>query len=167
MYDLGARYITVTHNCDNAFATAASTVTAGGQDLGLTTFGREFVQEMNRLGMLIDLSHVSHNTMRDVLAETKSPVIFSHSSSYAISKHLRNVPDDVVRSVAQNGGVIMVTFVPKFLKVDDPSSVTIHDAVDHIFHIAEVAGWDHVGLGSDFDGVMDVPKGLEVSSLPV
>ncbi|KAI2089257.1 hypothetical protein LOZ36_001862 [Ophidiomyces ophidiicola] len=167
VYDLGVRYITITHNCDNAFATAASTVAAGGKDLGLASFGHEFVDEMNRLGMLIDLSHVSHQTMRDVLSRTKAPVIFSHSSSYALSKHLRNVPDDVLREVAKNGGVVMVTFVPSFLKVDDPSSATIHDAVEHIFHIAAVAGWDHVGVGGDFDGTLDVSKGLEdVSKYP-
>lgn len=163
MYDLGVRYITVTHNCDNAFATAASTVAAGNPDLGLTEFGRDFVKEMNRLGMLLDLAHVSHQTMRDILFETTAPVIFSHSSSYALSKHLRNVPDDVLRGVAKNGGIVMVTFVPAFLKVEDPASATIHDAIDHIFHVAEVAGWDHVGIGSDFDGTPDVPIGLEVS----
>ncbi|EEP78536.1 conserved hypothetical protein [Uncinocarpus reesii 1704] len=167
VHDLGVRYITVTHNCDNAFATAASTVAAGKPDHGLTDFGREFVKEMNRLGMLIDLSHVSHQTMRDVLSVTNAPVIFSHSSSYALSKHLRNVPDDVLRTVTKNGGVVMVTFVPLFLKVNDPASVTIHDAVDHILHVAKVAGWDHVGIGSDFDGTAVVPKGLEnVSKYP-
>ncbi|KLJ05512.1 membrane dipeptidase [Blastomyces silverae] len=167
VYDLGVRYITVTHNCDNAFGTAASTVAAGGIDNGLPDFGREFVHEMNRLGMLIDLSHVSYQTMVDVLAETKAPVIFSHSSAYALSKHRRNVPDDVLRAVAKNGGVVMVTFVPMFLDVEDPSSVDIHKAVDHIFHVAEVAGWDHVGVGSDFDGTGDVPIGLEdVSTYP-
>ncbi|WEW61659.1 metal-dependent amidohydrolase family protein [Emydomyces testavorans] len=167
MHDLGVRYITITHNCDNAFATAASTVAAGNPDGGLTDFGYEFIEEMNRLGMLIDLSHVSHQTMRDVLSVTKAPVIFSHSSSYALSQHLRNVPDDVLRDIAKNNGIVMVTFVPSFLKVDDPTSVTIHDAVNHIFHIAKVAGWDHVGVGSDFDGTVNVPKGLEnVSKYP-
>ncbi|EAS27784.3 dipeptidase 1 [Coccidioides immitis RS] len=167
VYDLGVRYITVTHNCDNAFATAASTVAVGKPDLGLTDFGREFVKEMNRLGMLVDLSHVSHQTMRDILSVTKAPVMFSHSSSYALSKHLRNVPDDVLNGVTKNGGVVMVTFVPSFLKVDDPASATIHDAVDHILHVAKVAGWDHVGIGSDFDGTADVPEGLEnVSKYP-
>jgi membrane dipeptidase len=117
---------------------------------------------MNRLGMLIDLSHVSHQTMRDVLSQTKAPIIFSHSGAYGISKHLRNVPDDVLRSVAQNNGIVMANFVTKFLNAENPEAATIHDVVDHIFHIAEVAGWDHVGVGGDFDGTTMVPKGLEV-----
>ncbi|KAK2797631.1 hypothetical protein FQN51_008325, partial [Onygenales sp. PD_10] len=161
VYDLGVRYITVTHNCDNAFATAASTVRAGGEDKGLTEFGREFVKEMNRLGMLIDLSHVSHQTMRDVLADTKAPIMFSHSSAYALSKHTRNVPDDVLSLVAKNGGVVMVNFYPVFLAVENPEVADIQLVADHVFHIAEVAGWDHVGIGSDFDGVGATPNGLE------
>ncbi|KAK2746946.1 hypothetical protein FQN57_002518 [Myotisia sp. PD_48] len=166
-YDLGARYMTITHNCDNAFATAASSVIAGKPDHGLTDYGRELIKEMNRLGMLVDLSHVSHDTMRDILKVTKAPVIFSHSSAYALSKHMRNAPDDVLRSVTKNGGVVMVTFVNAFLNVDDPDSVTVEDAVDHIFHIAKVAGWDHVGIGGDYDGTVDLPKGLEdVSTYP-
>ncbi|ODH53043.1 hypothetical protein GX48_00913 [Paracoccidioides brasiliensis] len=167
MYDLGVRYVTITHNCDNAFGTAASTVAAGGEDKGLTQFGSEFVREMNRLGMLIDLSHASIKLMADVLAETKAPVIFSHSSAYALSQHVRNVPDDILRRVAKNGGIVMVTFVPMFLDVKNPSSVDIHKAADHIFHVAELSAWDHVGVGSDFDGMGDVPIGLEnVSKFP-
>ncbi|KAK2752450.1 hypothetical protein FQN54_008112 [Arachnomyces sp. PD_36] len=167
VFDLGVRYITVTHNCDNAFATSATTVAAGGHDAGLTEFGNQFVKEMNRLGMLIDLSHVSHQTMRDVLSQTRAPVIFSHSGAYALSKHLRNVPDDVLRSVASNDGIVMANFVTKFLNAENPDAATIHDVVDHIFHIAEVAGWDHVGVGGDFDGTTMVPKGIEdVSKYP-
>ena len=110
---LGVRYITLTHNCDNAYATAASTVTAGGEDIGLKDFGYAAVREMNRIGMMVDLSHVSHNTMRDVLRVTRSPVMFSHSSCYTLAKNYRNVPDDVLRSLKANGGVIMVMFVTK------------------------------------------------------
>nr|AJD23162.1 dipeptidase 1 [Onygena corvina] len=163
----GARYMTITHNCDNAWATAASTVRAGKPDLGMTSFGPELIKEMNRLGMLVDLSHVSHQTMRDVLKVTKAPVMFSHSSAYSVSKHLRNVPDDVLKTVAENNGVVMVTFVRSFVNVDNPDSVTIEDVVKHIFHIAKVAGWDHVGLGGDYDGTDELPKGLEdVSKYP-
>ncbi|KAL2854052.1 putative dipeptidase [Aspergillus pseudodeflectus] len=166
-YELGARYITTTHNCDNVFATAASTVAAGGEDVGLTPFGREYVAEMNRLGMMIDLSHVSHQTMRDILDITKAPIIFSHSGAHGISKSLRFAPDDVLRRTAENGGIIMITFVIRFLRPDDPSAATIHDVVDHIWHVAQVAGWDHVGVGSDFDGTPATPVGLEdVSKYP-
>ncbi|KAI5300581.1 hypothetical protein KEM55_006409, partial [Ascosphaera atra] len=167
MYELGARYMTLTHNCDNAFATAASSVAAGGADAGLTEFGGELVREMNRLGMLVDLSHVSHQTMRDVLGITKVPVMFSHSSAYNLSLHLRNVPDDVLRMVRENGGVVMANFVPEFLDKDEPGSATIDTAVEHILHIAEVAGWEHVGVGADFDGALRYPVGLEdVSRYP-
>ncbi|EGD85177.2 hypothetical protein H113_08975 [Trichophyton rubrum MR1459] len=158
--------MTLTHNCDNAWATAASTVRAGKPDLGMTDFGPALIKEMNRLGMLVDLSHVSHQTMRDVLKITKAPVIFSHSSAYEVSKHLRNVPDDVLKTVAKNNGVVMVTFVSSFVKVDDPDTADVNTVVKHIFHIAEVAGWDHVGLGGDYDGTTELPKGLEVSLQP-
>ena len=166
-YDLGVRYITTTHNCDNAWATAATTVMENGPevDLGLTRFGAAYVKEMNRLGMLIDLSHVSHQTMRDVLSLTQTPIIFSHSGAYAKSPHLRNVPDDVLRSVKKNGGIVMAVFVDKFLNIDDPGAATIHDAVDHIWHIAEVAGWEHVGIGADFSGTPHTAVGLEVNSI--
>ena len=165
-FDMGARYMTITHNCDNAWATAASTVTEGGEDKGLTEFGPELIKEMNRLGMLVDLSHVSHQTMRDILEITDVPVMFSHSSAYAVSKHNRNVPDDVLRTVKKNNGVVMVTFVNSFLNVTDPDSVDVNTAVEHIYHIAQVAGWDHVGIGGDYDGTDALPKGLEVSTLP-
>lgn len=147
LYELGVRYITVTHNCDNAFATAASTVTETGKDSGLSDFGRAAVMEMNRLGMMVDLSHTSHRTMRDVLALTKAPVIFSHSGCYTIGKSLRNVPDDVLRMLKQNGGLIMVFFAKKFIRPDNPDKASLDDVVDHIFHAASVAGWDHVGIG--------------------
>lgn len=163
MYDLGARYITTTHNCDNAFATAASTIAAGGEDGGLTPFGHEYVAEMNRLGMMIDLSHVSHQTMRDVLSITQAPVIFSHSGAYAVQKHLRHAPDDVLRGIKKNGGIIMATFVTRFLNMKNPEEATIHDVVDHIMHIVKIAGWECVGVGSDFSGTPAVPIGLEVS----
>jgi membrane dipeptidase len=163
-YDLGVRYITTTHNCDNAWATSASTVAARGPevDRGLTSFGAAYVREMNRLGMMLDLSHVSHQTMRDVLSLARAAVIFSHSGAYTVEPHLRNVPDDVLRGVRKNGGIVMAVFVNRFLNMKDPNAATIHDVVDHIFHIAEVAGWEHVGLGSDFSGTPYTPAGLEV-----
>ncbi|KAH9909727.1 membrane dipeptidase-domain-containing protein [Xylariomycetidae sp. FL2044] len=167
-HDLGVRYITTTHNCDNAWATSASTVAHGGPDRGLSpSLGPAYVREMNRLGMMIDLSHVSHQTMRDVLSLTRSPVIFSHSGAYSVTPHLRNVPDDVLRGVRRNGGIVMAVFVNRFLNVKDPGAVTIHDVVDHVMHLAEVAGWNHVGIGSDFSGTPFTPTGLEdVSKYP-
>lgn len=161
-YDLGVRYITTTHNCDNAFATSASTVAIGGEDRGLTPFGHEYVKEMNRLGMMIDLSHVSHQTMRDVLSITRAPIIFSHSGAYSVQRHLRHVPDDVLRGVRKNGGIVMMTFINRFLNMENPDSANINDVVDHIFYIAEVAGWEHVGVGGDYSGTPDCPRGLEV-----
>lgn len=162
MFELGARYLTITHNCDTPFATAATSVAAGKGDAGLTRFGESLVEEMNRLGMLVDLSHVSPQTMRDVLKITKTSVMFSHSGAYSVTRHLRNAPDDVLLSLKANGGVIMVPFVSDFLNKDHPEDATIHDVVDHIFYIAKLIGWEHVGLGSDFDGTVDVARGLEV-----
>ncbi|OIW30408.1 hypothetical protein CONLIGDRAFT_573456 [Coniochaeta ligniaria NRRL 30616] len=167
VYDLGARYMTLTHNCDNAFATSASTVAAGGPDDGLLKLGYAAVKEMNRLGMMVDLSHVSHKTMRDVLGVARAPVIFSHSGAYSVEPHLRHAPDDVLRLVKQNGGIVMAVFVNRFLNMKNPDSATIHDVADHIFRIAEVCGWECVGMGSDFSGTPEVPIGLEdVSKFP-
>ncbi|KAF2488690.1 hypothetical protein BU16DRAFT_520459 [Lophium mytilinum] len=167
MYELGARYITLTHNCDNAFGTSASTVAGGGPDEGLFKFGYEAIKDMNRLGMMIDLSHVSHQTMRDVISVARAPVIFSHSGAYGVQKHLRHVPDDVLRSVKKNGGIVMAVFVSRFLNMKHPEEATIHDVVDHILYIADVCGWECVGIGSDFSGTPNVPIGLEdVSKFP-
>lgn len=164
-FELGVRYITLTHNCDNPFATAASSVAGGLPDKGLTDYGRECVKEMNRLGMMVDLSHVSHKTMHDVLDLTACPVIFSHSSAYSVTNHQRNVPDDVLVRVRQNHGVVCVNFYPAFISYN--STATIQDCVDHMKHIIDVAGWECVGLGSDFDGIPHGPKGLEdVSKYP-
>lgn len=161
LYELSVRYITVTHNCNNVFATCATHVTAGGTDHGLTSLGRSAIFEMNRLGMLVDLSHVSVRTMEDVLQITRSPVIFSHSNARAISDHPRNAPDHVLRMLLRNGGVIMVTFVPYFVNVQDPTAADISKIVDHIFHIVQVAGWDHVGIGGDFDAILAYTNGLK------
>jgi membrane dipeptidase len=160
LFDLGVRYITVTHNCNNPFATAASTVTAEGPDLGLSEFGAAAIREMNRIGMMVDLSHTSHKTMHQVLDITQSPVIFSHSTCFELSKTYRNVPDDVLARLRQNGGVLMVMFVKRFLNAEDPESADIERVVDHIMHVVAVAGWDHIGIGGDFDGTVTLANGI-------
>ncbi|KAH3667940.1 hypothetical protein OGAPHI_001694 [Ogataea philodendri] len=167
-HELGVRYVTLTHNCDNPFATGCTTVIAGKEDKGLTDYGRRAIKEFNRLGMMVDLSHVSHQTMIDTLDITKAPVIFSHSSAYSVTGHLRNVKDDVLQMVKENGGVVCVTFVPGFVQKPGAKEATIDDCVDHILHIVNLIGWDHVGLGSDFDGMASTgPKGLtDVSKYP-
>jgi membrane dipeptidase len=199
-YDLGARYMTLTHNVTLDWADAA--LDRVRHD-GLTDFGREVVREMNRLGMLVDLSHVSPATMSDALDVTQAPVIFSHSSARALTEHARNVPDSILQRLPKNGGVVMVTFVPAFVsnevtqyekreeeeskrisaEVADTAEVrrrmeawtaanprpqaTLAQVADHIEHVRKVAGVDHVGLGSDFDGITYTPVGLEdVSTFP-
>src|SRR4030095_1065786 len=164
-YSLGASYMTLTHSANLAWADSATDTPAHG---GLTKFGEEGVREMNRLGMLVDLSHVSPDTMEDALRVTEAPVIFSHSSARAICNVPRNVPDNILQMVAKNGGVVMVTFVPGFISqaVADfdakpaeekkgltPPRATLSQVADHIDHIRKVAGIDHIGLGGDFDGI--------------
>jgi membrane dipeptidase len=199
-YDLGARYLTLTHNVTLDWADAALDSTRHN---GLTEFGREVVREMNRLGMLVDLSHVSPATMSDALDVTESPVIFSHSAARALTDHPRNVPDSILARLPRNGGVVMVTFVPAFVSPDVAAweaqakeqgnaikeavadsaeqkrrfdewkalhprpNATLKQVADHIEHVRKVAGTDHVGIGSDFDGIDTVPEGLEdVSKFP-
>lgn len=165
-FETGARYVTLTHNCDNAFGTSWISVGQrnGREDSGLTKFGHSFVWEMNRLGMMVDLAHVSPNTMRDVLRIARAPVIFSHSGAYGVAKHLRNVPDDVLKALVPNRGIVMVPAISLFMNPDHPEEVTVEDLIDHILWIAHVAGWEHVGLGSDFDGSTYVIDGLQVCS---
>ncbi len=200
LYALGARYLTLTHSETLDWADSA---TDEPRHHGLTAFGEEVVREMNRLGMLVDISHVSADTMRHALRVTRAPVIASHSSAYAVAEHPRNVPDDVLALVKKNGGVVMVNFYPGFV-VPEAARLTrnmfqvarelrkkypddrdyraairqwhkehpiptgsVHHVVDHIEHIIQVAGVDHVGLGSDFDGIAAVPRQLEdVSCYP-
>jgi membrane dipeptidase len=201
LYTLGVRYMTLTHNHNLRWADSATDVPGVG---GLSAFGREVVREMNRCGMLVDLSHVAPTTMRDALATTESPVIFSHSSSRAVCDHPRNIPDDVLERLPANGGVAMATFVPKFVlpeavawtqAADDnlrahglhpldtgeeamrlhkefetanPRPVATSATVaDHLDHMREVAGVDHVGIGGDFDGTAFTPSDLgDVAGYP-
>jgi membrane dipeptidase len=200
-YDFGARYMTLTHNVTLDWADAALD---SAKHRGLTPFGREVVREMNRLGMLVDLSHVSPGTMSAALDVTQAPVIFSHSASRALVNHPRNVPDSSLARLPKNGGVVMVTFVTAFVspavKADDDSlqavtaaarrrhgsdtaaaraevsawrashprpKATLAQVADHIDHVRKVAGVDHVGIGSDFDGISENVVGLEdVSTFP-
>lgn len=178
-YALGARYMTLTHNGNLRWADAAADKPVVG---GLSKFGEEVVREMNRLGMLVDLSHVSAEAMADALRVSEAPVIFSHSSAKALCNVPRNVPDDVLQLTARNGGVVMVTFVPGFIsqavadfdakpeaarKGQAPPKATLAQVADHIDHIRKVAGIDHVGIGGDFDGISSVISGLEdVSTYP-
>jgi membrane dipeptidase len=173
-YDLGARYMTLTHSANIDWADSCCEEPEHG---GLTRFGEEVVREMNRLGMLVDLSHVGFQTMHDALDVTAAPVIFSHSSAYAVTQHPRNVPDEVLRRMAENGGVVMVTYVTVFVnqalmeyralpreeRVGPAPTATLADVVDHIEHVRRVAGIDHVGIGSDYDGAT-MPEGLEDTS---
>lgn len=200
LYALGARYMTLTHTLDNDWADAA---TDAPKHRGLTPFGRAVVHEMNRLGMLVDLSHVSPDTMRAALAASAAPVIFSHSGARALNDHPRDVPDDVLKLVARNRGIVMATFAPSYvsparnhweadraaeqarfnappydgLYIGQPDRaqaalaaweqqhpkpvVTLAMVADHIDHIRQFAGVDCVGIGSDFDGITDTPRGLE------
>jgi membrane dipeptidase len=176
---MGARYMTLTHSANTDWADAG---TDEPRHDGLTEFGREVVREMNRLGMLVDLSHTAPATMNDVLDIAEAPVIFSHSSTRALVDHPRNVPDDVLRRLPANGGVVMVTFVPSFINAEvkafselpeehrqgrQEPRATLSDVADHIEHVRDVAGIDHVGIGGDFDGITSVPVGLEdVSTYP-
>jgi len=172
---LGVRYLTLTHSTNTPWADSATDEPEHG---GLTEFGREVVREMNRIGMLVDLSHVSADTMRDALDTTSAPVIFSHSSCRAECAHPRNVPDDILRRLPDNGGVVMISFPPMFLSdeyaawyaaggVGPTPVVTIDDAVRHIEHARDVAGIAHIGLGGDYDGFEDFPEGMaDVTAYP-
>jgi membrane dipeptidase len=157
-YALGVRYATLTHVCHNIYADSASP----SQPLhdGLSPRGREMVREMNRLGMVVDLSHTSPKTMRDALEASTAPVVFSHSNAWALHRHERNVPDDVLLQLKENGGVLMVTFVPEFL-TPEPREASVKDVADVVLYVGRMIGYEHVGLGSDFDGIEYGPKGLE------
>jgi membrane dipeptidase len=201
LYELGVRYMTLTHNATLDWADSATDEARHG---GLTAFGEEVVREMNRLGMLVDLSHVAPDTMRDAIRVSEAPVIFSHSSSRAVCDHVRNIPEDVLAAVPRGGGVAMATFVAQFvlpaaaewivgadanmrahgfdplahtpeaMKVQEAYEAehprplaTVRTVADHLDHMREVAGIDHIGVGGDFDGVAFLPEGLkDVSGYP-
>ncbi|OUM53650.1 hypothetical protein BVG19_g2954 [[Candida] boidinii] len=165
-YDLGIRYATLNHNCDNPFSTAASTIAAGLPDNGLSRLGVDCIKEMNRLGIMVDLSHTSYKTMNDVLDVTEAPVIFSHSCAWELTHHERNVRDDVLLRLKENNGVIQICFYGAFItsSKDDPEYATIDDLINHIFYIAELIGWEYVGFGGDYDGMEVTPVGLEDTS---
>jgi len=195
LYALGVRYMTLTHNDNIAWADSATDEPGVG---GLSPFGHEVVREMNRTGMLVDLSHVAATTMRDALATSVAPVMFSHSSARAVCDHPRNIPDDVLAQLPANGGIAMATFVPKFVlpeavawtKAADENlrahglhhldtteramklhaafeaanprpAATVATIADHLDHMREVAGIDHIGIGGDYDGTAFLPQGLE------
>jgi membrane dipeptidase len=161
LYALGARYMTLTHSHHVDWADSASQPPRLG---GLSAFGEEVVREMNRLGMLVDLSHVSPEAMEDALRVAEAPVIFSHSSARGRYEHERNVPDAVLTRLRANGGIVMVTFVPTFIAA---GRATLAHVADHMDHVRRVAGADHVGIGSDFDGIPRTPAGLhDVSTFP-
>ncbi|THG99277.1 hypothetical protein EW026_g3041 [Hermanssonia centrifuga] len=166
-YALGVRYVTLTHTCHNAFADSCGTLPEKWG--GLSPLGYSLIDEMNRIGMLVDLSHTSDDTARQALKYSKAPVIWSHSSARAVHTHERNVPDDILAMVGRGEGkkdaVVMVNFAPDF--VADPGKADLSAVADHVEHIAAIAGRKHVGLGSDFDGIGSTPEGLEdVSKYP-
>jgi membrane dipeptidase len=166
-YTLGVRYMTLTHSETLDWADSA---TDKPKSNGLSEFGEEVVLEMNRLGMLVDISHVSADTMRHALRVTKAPLIASHSSAFALADHARNVPDDVLKLVAKNNGVVMVNFYSGFITPEGARASKDMFAADRELsakYIIKVAGIDHVGIGSDFDGINSTPQQLEdVSCYP-
>ncbi|KAI1176313.1 membrane dipeptidase-domain-containing protein [Nemania sp. FL0916] len=165
---LGVRYASLTHTCHNRYADSSEAAATGGPlHRGLSAAGVQMVREMNRAGMIVDLSHTSFDTQRDALNVTRAPVIFSHSAAFSVCAHPRNVPDDVLRLLAANDGVVMVSFYPEHVHCRDPARAALGHVADHIQYIGELIGYRHVGIGSDFDGMSAGPDGLEdVSKYP-
>jgi len=176
-YELGVRYMTLTHNCNTPWGDSAVSETGSEPERnhGLSNFGKEVVHEMNRLGMLVDLTHTSQKTMQDGLDTSMAPIIFSHSGARALCSTPKNVPDHILSQIPQNGGIVMMNFYNWFLNCDNPDCVsftdcpaTVYDVVNHINHARKMAGVDHIGIGSDFCGIELTPEGLEdISKLPV
>ncbi|XP_042776713.1 dipeptidase 1 isoform X3 [Panthera leo] len=167
LYRLGMRYLTLTHSCNTPWADnwLVDTGEDKAESQGLSHFGQSVVKEMNRLGVIIDLAHVSVATMKAALRLSTAPVIFSHSSAYSLCQHRRNVPDDVLRLVNQTGSLVMVNFYNDY--VSCRQEATLSQVADHLDHIKKVAGAGAVGFGGDFDGVSRLPVGLEdVSKYP-
>ena len=157
------RYMGLTHFSNTDWADSSTDEVVND---GLSPFGEEVVREMNRMGMLVDLAHTSPATMSDALNLVEAPVIFSHAGARALADHPRNVPDSILKRLTDNGGVVMQVFYPPYISVED-SVASISSVADHIEHIRSVAGIDHVGIGSDFDGIPTYVVGLEdVSTFP-
>jgi len=162
-YRAGVRYMGLTHFSNTDWADSSTDDVVND---GLSPFGQEVVREMNRMGMLVDLAHTSPATMSDALNLAEAPVIFSHAGARALADHPRNVPDSILKRLTENGGVVMQVFYPPYISVED-SVVSISDVADHIEHIRTVAGINHIGIGSDFDGIPTYVEGLEdVSTFP-
>ena len=162
-YRLGVSYLTLTHNADNSVADSAAEGTRWG---GLSPFGREVVAEMNALGMMIDLSHASDKTFWDCIEASQAPIVATHSCCRALCGHRRNLTDDMLKALGEKGGYVGINFYPYFLsdRFDEakPWRPGVKEIVDHIDHAVALAGIDHVGIGSDFDGIEDLaPEGLE------
>lgn len=157
LYKLGVRLLTLTWNQRNQIADGIGESRTGS---GLTKFGLKVIDEMNRLGMLIDVSHLSETGFWDVIKRSKAPIVASHSNCYALCPHLRNLKDEQIKALADKGGVIGITFVPNFL-TQEKRKTTVGDVVKHIDYLVEKVGVDYIGLGSDFDGTGGLPLGLE------
>uniref|UniRef100_A0A3P8TLX7 Dipeptidase n=1 Tax=Amphiprion percula TaxID=161767 RepID=A0A3P8TLX7_AMPPE len=167
MYQLGVRYLTLTHSCNTPWADnwLVDTGSEPSEHNGLSLFGKQLILEMNRLGMLIDLAHVTVAVMNQVLDMSQAPVIFSHSSAYGICQHKRNVPDEGLKRVVNKRGIVMDNFTNDFVTCTQTANLS--DVADHFDHIKEVAGADIIGFGGDYDGVPRLPEGLEdVSKVP-
>lgn len=167
MYQLGARYLTLTHSCNTPWADnwLVDTGSEPSEHNGLSPFGKQLIKEMNRLGMLIDLAHVTVAVMNQVLDMSEAPVIFSHSSAYAVCNHKRNVPDNILKKVKDKKGIVMVNFYNDYVTCSHTANIS--DVADHFDHIKKVAGSEIIGFGGDYDGVTRLPEGLEdVSKVP-